>query len=757
MSVTIEIAALLSAVVNRWDDFALIVSLLFVNIAITFWQEKSAGDAVKALMDRLAPTARVLRDGQWAVLDAKMLVPGDVIRVRMGDINPADGKLSGEGYVSVDESALTGESLPVTKSANDTVYSGSLIKQGEMTETVVSTGSKTYFGKTASLTSSAVKESGLSKITSRIVYMLVGLALVLDVIIFVDGLLLHTDIFQNLLFILIILVASIPIALPVVLSVTMGLGALDLAKKNAIVTRFASIEELSVMDILCSDKTGTLTKNSISMGEVTAYDSFTKQDVLLFAALASRREDIDAIDQAVLKAFDSIGDSRAADYRQVSFTPFDPVKKRTEAELLHEQTRITVTKGEPNTLLTMIGQGAQKDEVSKQVAGLAGRGFRVIAVAKKEAAERWELLGIISLYDPLREDSKQTVRSAEDMGISVKMVTGDNISIAKEMGRQLGLGTDAMTGEELKGRLAEGKSESTEDCSIFAQVFPEHKYDLVKVLHDRGHAVGMTGDGVNDAPALKEAQVGIAVQGATDVAKSAADLVLTAPGLSVIIDAVKEGRQVFQKMLSYILYRVTETVRILVFITAAILIYHFYPISAFMLVMLALLNDLPIISVSTDRVTPGSKPQKWNMRYMGGLSSTLGMLGAGETLLLLYLLLTVARIPDAVILSLIFLKLIVSGHLTMFVTRDRLPFWRNRPSLPLFVALISTMLIGFAITLLGLGMKPIGIDLGLLVLGYSFAWFVVEDMVRLLYDRFIAKPDAGPRTGDKSTSTTGNP
>lgn len=729
MPIAIEVAAVVSAVIQHWDDFALIVALLLTNVIVEYWQERSAGNAVRELMRKLALKARVVRNRTWIALEARELVPGDIIRVRMGDIVPADAKLISGDFLSADQSALTGESLPVEKHQADVVYSGSVIRQGEMNALVVNTGESTFFGHTAHLVASASNVTGLSKIISKIVYFLVGLAVALGLISFYYGIVLGFPILDDLLFLLILLVASIPIALPVVLTVTMALGALSLAKKRAVVSRLVSIEELASMDVLCSDKTGTLTENKLTAGDVTALNEFTPQDVLLCAALASRKDDMDAIDQAIFKqlkygAFDS--------YKQESFIPFDPVRKRTEATVIHNSIKFKVMKGEPYTLLSMCNATGSEDN---ELQDLASKGYRVIAVAK-DTGDGWKLAGLIPLYDPLRQDSKETILTAEKMGIRVKMVTGDNEAIAREVGRELGLGSNVLSGTRLENAVNSENWEAVEQADIFARVYPEHKYSIVKGLETRGHTVGMTGDGVNDAPALKEAQAGIAVEGATDAARSAADIVFTAPGLSTMVSAVQEGRRIFERMQSYVLYRVVETLRILVFVTATIILLHFYPISAFLLIVLALLNDLPIIAVSTDNVVYSQQPERWNMKYIAGLSAILGNMGAAETLLLIYIALYPLHLGVPAILSLVFLKLIVSGHLTMLVTRSRNAFWKVRPSKALFAALTSTMVVGYVMAAFGLGITPIGYTLGGFTIAYAFVWFLVEGALRITYERF---------------------
>jgi H+-transporting ATPase len=736
MPVAIEAAAVVSLVVQHWDDFALILALLFTNVAVGYWQERSAGNAIKELMRRLALKARTLRDGAWTTLDARELVQGDVVRLRMGDIIPADAKLVQGGFLSVDQSALTGESLPAEKHLGEVVYSGSVIRQGEMSGVVVNTGERTYFGKTAHLVASASNVTGLSKIISKIVYFLVGIAIILGGVVFYYGFVLGFPVLDDLLFFLILLVASIPVALPVVLTVTMALGALSLADRKAIVSRLVSIEELASMDVLCSDKTGTLTENKLTVGDVQAFGGSDAQDVLLFAALASKSDDLDPIDQAV---YSKLGGDATKGYNQLNFVPFDPVRKRTEATVEKGGTQFGVMKGEPDTVLSLCGaEGSMDGEIDQ----LASQGYRVIAVAKEEG-KGWKFVGLIPLYDPLRSDSRETILTAERMGISVKMVTGDNEAIAVKIAGELGLQPRILPAPGLEDAIKTKNWEAIEGANVFARVYPDHKFSIVQGLEARGHTVGMTGDGVNDAPALKEAQVGIAVAGATDAARAAADIVFTAPGLSTIINAVQEGRRIFQRMQSYVIYRLVETLRILIFVTATILLLHFYPISAFLLIILALLNDLPIIAVSTDNVQYGQRPERWDLKYIGGLAAALGSLGAGETLLLVYLGMSFFHLDQSAILSVVFLKLIVSGHLTMFVTRTKGAFWKILPSKALFVALISTMFVGFFMATFGIGLTSVGVPLAGFVVTYAVGWFLVEDGLRLAYEG-IARPTAAP-------------
>ncbi len=550
----IEVAAVLSALVRHWDDFVIILALLAFNAAIGFWQEYKAANALEALKSQLALKARALRDGAWDEIDAAELVPGDVVRLRLGDIIPADTKLVEGEYLSVDQSALTGESLPVNKKTGEIAYSGSVAKQGEMLAVVTATGGETFFGRTAKLVEGAGAVSHFQKAVLAIGDYLIYLSLALVAVLIIVQLFRHAPLLDLVQFALILTVASIPVAMPAVLSVTMAVGALALSKMEAIVSRLQSIEEMAGIDILCSDKTGTLTQNKLTLGEPAVFGAADAQDLILAGSLASKAEDKDAIDLAVLGG---LSDATALEpFTQSNFVPFDPVSKRTEADIEGADGKsFKVTKGAPQVILELAKvSGEDAERADKLINELAAKGFRTLGVARSDTAGAWQFLGILPLFDPPREDSKDTIRHAEEHGISVRMVTGDNAAIAREIAAKLDLGTDIQPiGDLLKADASSGQLSSTaveriEDADGFAQVFPEHKYAIVKAMQARGHLVAMTGDGVNDAPALKQADVGIAVSGATDAARAAADLVLTAPGLSTIVSAVEEARRIFERM-----------------------------------------------------------------------------------------------------------------------------------------------------------------------------------------------------------------
>jgi len=752
----IEAAVILSGIVRHWLDFFIILLLLVSNAVVGFWEEHQAGNAIAALKAKLAINAKVKRDRKWITPAARELVPGDVIRVRLGDIVPADARLLEGDPVEVDQSALTGESLPATRNPGEAVFSGSIIRQGEIDAMVYATGANTYFGKTAQLVQEAHTVSHFQRAVLKIGDYLIILAVSLVVLILAVALFRGDPILSTLEFALVLLVAAIPVAMPTVLSVTMAVGARLLAKKEAIVTRLSAIEELAGVDVLCSDKTGTLTENKLTLGDPFSVSGIPADQLILDAALASRAEDKDTIDLAVIGGLKN--DQALKGYQVVHFQPFDPVHKRTEATVkASDGTQFYVAKGAPQVILEMsTNAGEIKPAVEKAVNEFAARGFRSLGVARADQEGKWCFVGVLPLFDPPREQAKATIASARQMGVNVKMVTGDQMAIAQETARQLGMGTNILDASGLgdtKRQETAQSAESIEKADGFAQVFPEHKFHIVDVLQKLGHIVGMTGDGVNDAPALKKADCGIAVSAATDAARAAASIVLLSSGLSVIIDAIKESRRIFQRMNSYAIYRIAETLRVLFFMTLAILVFNFYPLTAVMIVMLALLNDGAILSIAYDNVHYKDKPEAWNMRLVLGISTVLGLIGVVSAFGLFYLGERVFHFDRAHIQTLMYLKLSVAGHLTIFLTRTRGSFWSIRPARILWAAVLGTQIVATLIAVYGLFMTPLGWGWALFVWGYALAWFLVNDRVKLLAYR-IFDPTKAPLLAKKPLDLT---
>ena len=754
----IEIAVVLSAVVGHWPDFFIILLLLLANAAVGFLEERQAGNAIQALKARLAIKARVKREGQWSTLPAKQLVPGDIIQLRLGDIVPADARLLEGDDVSVDQSALTGESLPKACKLGDAVYSGSIIRRGEIGALVYATGGNTYFGKTAELVETAVTVSHFQQAVMRIGNYLIMLAMVMVAVIITMGIYRGEAILTVLQFALVLTVAAIPVAMPTVLSVTMAVGARMLAKKQAIVSKLVAIEELAGVDVLCADKTGTLTQNKLSLGEPFCLNGISADQLILTAALASKSENDDSIDRAVLGG---LNDKKVlSSYQVTHFQPFDPVHKRTEASIKTADGSVfKVSKGAPQVMLALSNNtDAIKSIINKVVDDFATRGFRALGVARADGEGTWQLLGVLPLFDPPREDAKLIVATAAEMGVKIKMVTGDALAIARETAKTLGMGINILDGAILgNAKLEEtaNVAQSIEDADGFAQVFPEHKFHIVDVLQKRGHIVGMTGDGVNDAPALKKADCGFAVAGATDAARAAASIVLVAPGLSVIIDALKESRKIFQRMNSYAIYRIAETLRVLLFMTLAISIFNFYPLTAIMIVMLALLNDAAILSIAYDKVHYKNQPEAWNMRVVLGVATVLGLVGPIAAFGLFFLGDRVFGLDHPQLQTMMYLMLSVAGHLTIFQTRTRGPWWSIRPAWILLIAVCGTQIVATLIAVYGANLvTPLGWKYAGIVWIYALVWFLLTDPLKLLTYKILDNFKVEPRRNHQNHSPT---
>ncbi|ADN37296.1 plasma-membrane proton-efflux P-type ATPase [Methanolacinia petrolearia DSM 11571] len=741
----IEIAAVLSAFIGHWEDFSVIVLLLMINAVVGFLQERKAENSIELLKQRLAPSARVLRDGEWQDLPARELVPGDIVHVRLGNIVPADLHLLKGNYLLLDESALTGESLPVEKKSGDEAYSGSIIREGEMDASVTKTGADTFFGKTTSLLEVKPPRSHFQKAVIKIGNYLILLAVVLVAIVFTVSMLRSESFANTLQFALVLIVAAIPAALPAVLTVTLAVGAMALSRKEAIVSRLTAIEELAGMDILCSDKTGTITQNAISVGEVHAFGGASEDEVITAAALASNSESNDPIDRAILKRFSELNGGQSFPGEQEDFTPFDPVSKYSRATVRDGSGELyEVAKGAPQAISSLTGSGGAANPafsavLDGQVLDFAKKGFRALGVARKGGDGKWKYLGVIGLFDPPREDSAATIAEAKRLGIDVKMVTGDHTAIAQEISGQVGLGKKIIPQSSFISGERKDVLTQLEKADGFAEVFPENKFRIVKVLQEADHIVGMTGDGVNDAPALREADSGIAVAGATDAAKSAADIVLTKPGLSVIIDAIGQSRAIFRRMENYAVYRLAETVRVLIFMTLCIVVLNFYPVTALMIVVLAILNDLPIMMIAYDNAPIAPKPVRWQMNRILTIASILGVLGVGSSFLLLWLLKFYFLFDADTIQTLIFLKLAVAGHMTIYLARTgQQHFWeRPLPSLALFGTTEATQVIPTLIAVYGVLMTAVGWVPALLVWGYAFLFFLINDIIKVWLFRFI--------------------
>lgn len=760
----IELAALMSALVGHWADFSIIMALLVYNAISGFWQERKAANALAALKAGMAPKAQVLRDGKFSAIEAGELVPGDVVRIKLGQVVPADVRFIGGDYISIDQAALTGESLPVNKKKGDEGFSGSIAKKGEMTAIVIGTGSNTFFGRTASLVAGAGEASHSQKAVTQIGDFLIILSVILAVILvgfelYRDIVIQHNwkwhDITAILQLVLVLMVASVPVAMPAVITVTNSLGGLALSRKKAIVSRLEAIEELAGVDILCSDKTGTLTKNELTLGDPILFGDADAEQCILGGALASQRDSDDAIDQTVISGLKQPDILNS--YQVKKFTPFDPVGKRTESVVTDSQGKsIRFTKGAPQVIIDLCNLDEDtQDRANQAVDNLAAKGMRALGVAKSpDDGITWTFLGILSMLDPPRDDSRETIARAKEHGLGVKMVTGDDVAIGAEISAQLGMGThlqaaaDLFTKEVDPSHLPSRIEECVEKADGFGRVFPEHKYAIVKALQNRGHITAMTGDGVNDAPALKQADCGVAVSGATDAARAAADLILTAPGLSTIIDAIDEARRIFERIINYVLFRVAMTIDIMFVVVLATIFFGWSPLTPVMIILLALLDDVPIMTIAYDNTFLPREPVRWHMRRLLMISGLMGILSIVQTFGLLLIGMEWMSNPEwqswiklgrEQIQTIIFLQLVAGGHLLLFVMRSRGSlFTPPAPALPMFLAIVGTQIV--AVLLCGLGVFVAQIPwivIGLVWI-YMLVWMLILDLVKLALYRKIS-------------------
>eukprot|EP00842_Homolaphlyctis_polyrhiza_P001220 jgi/Hompol1/2099/HPOL_002181-RA len=791
ISYLIEIACIVSAVLGDWADFGILLALLIINALIGFIEEAKAESALDALKNTLALKSRTWRNGELVEIESALLVPGDVIALRLGDIIPADCRLLGigvtgnatEGTLQIDQAALTGESLPVNKGKGAIAYSSSIVKQGQQLAVVTKTGPHTFIGRAAGLIAITSEEGHFQKIINQIGNFLILVTIVMVVIIMIINMTVKQIQDENfnvvtetgerfkisLKQVLILTIAAIPVGLPTVMSVTMALGAKELSKKEVVVKRLTAIEELASVSILCSDKTGTLTLNQLTfdkpyLAHIGSTDknprgngtgTYTEDDLLLNAYFASEPGAQDPIEKATrtaaetkvpLLASRSVQDHNIPGYHVVEFIPFNPNDKYTAATVRNTVTGETFRciKGATHVITHMCGDHTEGNEA---VIALARRGLRALGVARTFDPEmkKFELIGMISLLDPPRPDSAKTIKECNDYGVGVRMITGDQLIIAKEVAHRLGMQRAILDANKLIDPNIE--EEALIDRCIkadgFAQVIPEHKYRVVELMQKRGLLVGMTGDGVNDAPALKKANVGIAVEGCTDAARSAADIVLLAPGLSTIVDGIKTSRAIFQRMRSYALYRIASTIHFLIFFFISLIFFDF-ALPDRLIILIAVLNDAATLVIAADNAKISQRPDKWRIGQLITLSFILGFL----LMLISFAHYFTARalVPDpfsvhgkAVIQTIMYLQISSCPHFVIFSTRLEGWFWESIPSLLFATAIIGTQIIALIISVVGfdfLSATPIGVGWGFGVLAVSFAMFMVLDIVKVLVIRF---------------------
>ena len=745
----LEAVVILSIILKKMLDMYIILALLLLNAILGFFQEQRASKAVETLKQKLRINARTLRDGEWKIIPARELVPGDVIRIRAGDFVPADLKLL-EGQLEIDQSSLTGESMTVTKEKSDVLFSGSIVKSSESNAIVMLTGNKTYFGKTIELVQVAKPKLHTDEVISQVVrwlLIIVGIALATA---FIVAVFLKINLLDVVSLALVLLASSIPVALPAMFTISMAIGSMELVKRGVLVTRLSASEDAATMDTLCSDKTGTITMNKLSvagvitMEEMDGTEKIDENSVLLYGALASQEANNDPIDLAFIN---SVLERKISlsDFKQKSFTPFDPKTRRTEAIIEKDGKTFRVVKGAVQIIANLVGMDFNL--VSKKADEFASKGYRTLAVAKGDD-KTLKLVGLVAFYDSPRPDAKKLIEELKSLGVSVKMLTGDALPIARETARQVGLSDAITTASDFKKMIKEKPDKASEiawESDGFAEIYPEDKYLIVKSLQKKNHIVGMTGDGINDAPSLKQAEVGIAVSNATDVAKGAASVVLTEEGLSNIVDLVKVGRMIYQRILTWIFNKIVKTFQIVVFIVAAFLLTRRFIVSAFDVVLLLFLIDFVTLSISSDNAKWSKKPDTWNISGLVKSSIILGILVVLESLATLYVGLGLLGISknNELLKSFSFSILFYFGMFTVFVVRERGHFWNSLPGKTLLIITIADMIIvAFLLTFGFPGLTPIPITHTLVVIGMAaFFSFVVNDFVKYILLRFKQRSD----------------
>lgn len=736
----LEIVIIFSLFIHNYIDAYIIAGLLIVNAIIGFTQEERATKAVEILRRKLQVNARVLRDKRWKVVTARELVPGDIVRVRAGDFVPADLKIASNNVLKVDQSALTGESMPVDKKINDVLFSGSIIKRNEATAIVIKTGSKTYFGKTTDLIKFAKPKLHMEEITTKIVDRLLIIVITLIGAMFVVTYIRGLSLITVIPLALVLIVFAVPVALPAMFTVSMAFGSLEVSKKGVLLTRLSAIEDAASMDIVCADKTGTLTSNKLSISKTVELNGFSENDIILYGALASQEANQDPIDLAFISEANA-RNLPISDFKVKKFTPFDPNIRRTEAELDKGGKTYRIVKGAVSVIGTLCGVVIDK-EISEKMDNFATKGYRTLAVAISENNGPLSLCGLVALYDMPRPDTGSFIQELKELGVSVKMLTGDAAPIAKEIAMEIGLGDKIVSSSKIKDLKSENPIEAAntaEKSDVFAEVYPEDKYIIVKSLQAKEHIIGMTGDGINDAPALKQAEVGIAVSTATDVAKGAASVVLTSEGLSNIVDLVKNGRKIYQRIVTWVLNKTVKTFQIAVFVALAFLITGYYVISALDVVLFLFLIDFVTISLSTDNTRGSKKPEKWNVTSLFKYSILLGIAQTIEMFGLLYIAIVYLKLSSdiGVMNTFFFASIMYFGLLTPLILRERGPFWSSRPGKTLLMSIIADMILVALISLLGFGIiSTLPLEYFAIIIVYTFiVGLFLNDAIKIMFKK----------------------
>ncbi|MFA6007968.1 MAG: plasma-membrane proton-efflux P-type ATPase [Candidatus Shapirobacteria bacterium] len=752
----LELIMILSAILGKYSDLVVVSALLVINAVLSFMQEQRAAGVVQALRHRLQVGARVLRETAWQLIPSRELVPGDIVRLRTGDIIPADIKLLTDS-LSVDQSALTGESMDVDKSPGDVLSSGSIVRRGEGNGVVLLTGAKTYFGRTTELVQNAKPKLHIEAVVTKVVRWLFVIVGTLLGVVIVLSLIRGVPLIDVVPLLLVLLMSAVPVALPVMFTVSMAVGSKELAKRGVLVTRLSAAEDAATMDVLCADKTGTITMNRLAVTGVMPLGKATEAEVLFAGALASQEANQDPIDLAFLAAAKEkhVFDGLPA-IVPISFAPFDAKSRRTEAVVEQAGRRLRVMKGAVRTIALACGyEPSAIDELELKVSDEARKGYRSLAIARSTDSGTLELVGLVSLYDPPRSDARELIAKLRDLGVSVKMLTGDALAVARETAQGVGL-PNIRSVADLKAASVQAGSEANDflaGVDGFAEVYPEDKYIVVQRLQAAGHVTGMTGDGVNDAPALRQAEVGIAVSSATDVAKGAASVVLTEPGLTNILTLVEQGRTIYQRVLTWIVNKISRTILKSAFVAIAFVVTGKFVVSAFAMLLLVFMTDFAKISLATDHVQPSRKPETWNIGGFITVSVVLGVTMLIEALLFLYFGWSSFSLAtnDNALYTFSFLLLLYFAAFSIVSARERRWFWTTRPSRTLVAAISAEVVIGTALTRIGLpGLMPLPWPQTLAIFAYAlFACLVLNDTVKVVMIRWLV-PFAVGRSARKN-------
>lgn len=718
----LEAAVVLQLAIGERVEAALIAALLIFNVALGAFQENRANAALALLKQHLSLKAIARRDGRWLGLPAALLVPGDVVQLSLSAIVPADMQLVG-GSVLLDQSMLTGESVMTDSGPGKVVYAGSIVRRGEATAIVTATGGSTYFGRAAELVRIAHVESAEVKAVLGLVRNLsvLNAAIVVGLVAYAHAIALPEP--QIIQLVLTAMLSAVPVALPATFTLAAALGAKDLALKGVLLTRLTALHEAATIDVLCADKTGTLTENRIGIAAIRPMSrGCTPDDVLAFAALASSPDGRDPIDMAVRKAAESATPQHALPIVQ-KFTPFDPATKWAQA-LAQDAAggEVLIVKGAPAAVASIAPlDAATLAELEK----LTGAGYRTLAVAGGAPGEV-SLLGLIALNDPPRADSRALLSELRGLGVPTIMVTGDTAATATTVGRAIGITGNVCSGRQIPDRV------TPEDFAIYAGVFPEDKFRLVKALQRGGYAVGMCGDGANDAPALRQAQMGIAVETATDVAKAAAGLVLTTPGLEGIVTAIKEGRTVFQRVLTYTIGILVNKVVTLIILGAGLLLTGQAVLTPMLQALSMFTNDFVSMARTADRATPSPRPNAWRLRNLTlatiplaafKFTFCLGVLATGTFYL---------RLSHGQIQTLTFLMFVFAGQALVFVLRERGHLWHSRPSWLMVMFSAADIIVVSTLATCGILMRPLPLEVVLSLFAVTVIFALLLDQVKVV-------------------------